>query len=228
MNPLLPLHITAGLIGIGSGLVALYALKGGSLHRRSGMIFVYAMLAMAASAAVMALLGSQRLNMSMGLLTLYMVMTGLLTVRRRGDNSRRVNVALMLMAVAVGGYLYSLGFEAAASAGGTIDGLPPEGAFVFGSVALLGALGDARMMRAGGIQGVRRITRHLWRLCFATFVATGSFFLGQPQVFPERLRGSAPLIFVAVLPLLAMFYWLARVRFKRPRLGSPLAAATGS
>ena len=228
MNPLLPVHITAGLIAIGSGLVAMYALKGGSLHRRSGMIFVYAMLVMASSAAVMALLGSQRLNMSMGLLTLYMVTTGLLTVRRRGDNSRRVNVGLMLMGVAVGGYLYSLGFEAAASARGTIDGLPPEGAFVFGSVALLGALGDARMIRSGALQGARRIRRHLWRLCFATFVATGSFFLGQPQVFPPWLRGSAPIIFVAVLPLLVMFYWLARMKFRRPRIGSPLAAATGS
>jgi uncharacterized membrane protein len=228
MNPLLPVHITAGLIGIGSGLVAMYALKGGSLHRRSGTIFVYAMLVMASSAAVMSLLGSQRLNMSMGLLTLYMVTTGLLTVRRRGDNSRRVNVALMLMAVAVGGYLYSLGFEAAASTRGTIDGLPPEGAFVFGSVALFGALGDARMIRSGALQGARRIRRHLWRLCFATFVATGSFFLGQPQVFPPWLRGSAPIIFVAVLPLLVMFYWLARMKFRRPRIGSPLAAATGS
>ena len=228
MNPLLPVHITAGVVAIGSGLVALYVLKGGSLHRKSGMIFVYAMLTMAASAAVMASLNAQRINTSMGLLTLYMVTTGLLTVRQRGEHSRRVNVALMLMAIAVGGYLYSLGFEAAASPRGRIDGLPAEGAFVFGSVALLGALGDARMIRAGAIQGVTRIRRHLWRLCFATFVATGSFFLGQPQVFPEWLRGSAPLIVVAVLPLLAMFYWLVRMMTRRPRAGSPLAAATGS
>jgi uncharacterized membrane protein len=32
------LHITAGLIAIGAGAVALYALKGARLHRESGMI----------------------------------------------------------------------------------------------------------------------------------------------------------------------------------------------
>jgi len=228
MNPLLPVHITAGLIGIASAYVALYALKGADLHRKSGMVFVYSMLAMAASAAVMAWLNTERINTSMGILTLYMVMTGLLTVRRGALDSRRTNVAFMLMAVAVGGYLYSLGFEAAASPRGTIDGLPAAGAFVFGSVALLAALGDMRLIRAGSIVGRPRITRHLWRMCFAGFVASGSFFFGQPQVFPEWLRGSPPLIVLGLLPLLAMFYWLARSRIRAQAWLSTLRVRSSS
>lgn len=49
-------HMIAGLLAIGTGAVALYALKGGRLHRQSGTIFVYAMLVIAASGAVMAAL----------------------------------------------------------------------------------------------------------------------------------------------------------------------------
>jgi len=40
------LHIVAGLLGLVSGAVALYALKGARLHRQSGMLFVYAMVTM--------------------------------------------------------------------------------------------------------------------------------------------------------------------------------------
>ena len=41
---LIPLHVIGGAIGIVSGLVALYSFKGAWLHRKSGMLFVYAML----------------------------------------------------------------------------------------------------------------------------------------------------------------------------------------
>lgn len=48
---LLPVHITAGLTAIVAGFVALSALKGGTLHRKGGIIFVYAMMIMSASGA---------------------------------------------------------------------------------------------------------------------------------------------------------------------------------
>jgi len=60
-----------------------------------------------------------------------------------------------------------------------------------------GSRGDIRMLVRGGVFGAKRIVRHLWRMCFGLFVATGSFFLGQQQVFPpgcaDRLRCLCPL-----------------------------------
>ena len=50
---LLPIHIIAGLTGIVSGFIALYTLKGAKLHRKSGMVFVYAMLVVALTGTVM-------------------------------------------------------------------------------------------------------------------------------------------------------------------------------
>jgi hypothetical protein len=80
------------------------------------------------------------------------------------------------------------------------------------SVILFAGLGDLRMF-VRGISGRRRIARHLWRMCFGWFIATGSFFLGQQQVFPAWLRGSPVLLVPALLPLGLLIFWLVRVRF---------------
>jgi uncharacterized membrane protein len=47
-------HIAGGALGLVSGFVALYAAKGARLHRRSGMLFVYAMLATCAAGVAIA------------------------------------------------------------------------------------------------------------------------------------------------------------------------------
>ena len=122
------------------------------------------------------------------------------------------------------------------SATGKLDGYPPPLFFMFGTIALLAVAGDLRMMRAGGLQGSRRIARHLWRMCFALFIAAGSFFLvtkrpiglirgllrilGLAGHFPQALRIPSLFIIPAVLPILAMVYWLWRVRVRPPSVGS--------
>lgn len=60
--------------------------------------------------------------------------------------------------------------------------------FLFGIVGLLAAFLDLRMLRAGGLCGVARLTRHLWRMTFALLIAALSFFLGQAKVFPQAVR----------------------------------------
>jgi hypothetical protein len=85
--------------------------------------------------------------------------------------------------------------------------------FFMAAVLLLAAAGDIRMLARGGISGRPRIMRHLWRMCFGLFIATGSFFLGQQQVFPAFLRGSIFLTVLALVPFPLMIYWLIRVRF---------------
>ena len=211
-NPALALpHFVAGLIGLAAGAIALSALKGATLHRRSGRIFVYAMFLVAISGIVMATFKSQKLNLLGGLLTFYMVTTSLLTVRRRGEESHWIDLATLLLALTIGTLGISFGVEASNSVTGRIDGLPPAPAFMFGAVALFAAAGDIRMLLRG-VQGTRRIGRHLWRMCFALFSATASFFPAQvPKIFPS-LRGSGLLWIPPLLVLLLMFYWLWRVR----------------
>ena len=52
---LLPFHVAAGVMAVVAGFVALFVLKGGNLHRRSGTIFVHAMLVLSLSGGVMAI-----------------------------------------------------------------------------------------------------------------------------------------------------------------------------
>jgi cobalamin synthase len=101
--------------------------------------------------------------------------------------------------------------EVAKSQTGPKDGIPAGMYFFLGSVALLSAAGDVRMLVRGGLFGVHRIARHLWRMCFSLFIATGSFFLGQQQVFPRWLRKTNVLFLPAILPLILLIFWLFRV-----------------
>jgi hypothetical protein len=98
--------------------------------------------------------------------------------------------------------------------------------FVLCSVALLSAAGDLRMLSRGGLFGTQRITRHLWRMCFAWFIASGSVFLARPHLFPAILRETYALVFLGFLPLLLLIFWLFRVRFANPfRRKQPLPTA---
>ena len=224
---LLPIHIVAGLLAITAGAVALTAAKGAAVHRRSGMVFVIAMIAMTSSAVVMAMFfHPNRVNVVAGLLTFYLVCTGLLTVRRPVDDARRWLGALMLLALGVGIYALSLGLEAR-NAGGRVDSIPAPPLFLFGVVGLIGGLSDARLLAARGIDGARRIARHLWRMMFALWIATTSLFLGQMRHFPLPIRKPALLAIPVVLVLVLMAYWLVRVRVKgRKRVAEPRAVAT--
>jgi membrane protein implicated in regulation of membrane protease activity len=63
-------------------------------------------------------------------------------------------------------------------------------------------------------------------MCFAFFIATGSFFLGQQDVLPEAVRGSPALFVLAFAPLAVMLFWLFRLRVRK-RAQGPRAAAGG-
>ena len=207
------LHIAAGATALVAGAVALYSLKGAKLHRKSGMIFVLTMLVMSASGAVIAFNKPEALSVIAGALTFYLVITGLLTVRRPASWARSIDLSALLLALMVGAASLYFGVEALDSAAGTKDGFPAPPYFIFGTVAVLAALLDVRMLMAPSLRGPHRLARHLWRMCFALFIAAASFFLGQAQVFPEPIRKLALLANPVLLVLMLMLYWLGRVMF---------------
>jgi len=230
---LLPVHIIAGSIGLMSGAVALYARKGGRVHRKSGMIFVYAMLVMSALGAGIAavehrglggeMISPQKSSVIAGLLTFYLVSTALLTVQPWANESRWINGVSMIVALIVACLSVKFALGALSSATGKVGEDPPAPILVFGSVALLAAVGDLRVL-ARGIKGSRRIARHLWRMCFAMFIAALSFFLGQAKIFPKPIRIIPLLALPVVAVLLLMFYWLVRMWLVKryPRRGPRL------
>jgi hypothetical protein len=222
MVPLiLPLHIVAGVLALVFGYVALFAAKGGTLHRKSGLLFVCAMVALSLSGALVAALTSSNISVVAGLLTFYFVTTALVTVRRPPQQFYWIDYAALLFALTVSVLAFRTGFETLNS--GRPETIPM---FIFGAVGLLAVAGDVRMVRARGIQGTRRIARHLWRMCFAMWVAAASFFWGPPGRVPEVIRIPALLAVAVLLPVFVMLYWLWRLRVRRTLRGIVVGVGT--
>ena len=146
-----------------------------------------------------------------GVLTCYLVTTSWVTIRRKEGTTGPFDAIALLVALATGIAHVTFGMEAANNANGLKEGFPAMAFYIFGSVALLAAALDARMLLAGGVFRVHRIVRHLWRMCFALFIATASLFLGQQQVFPESFRGTLVLASPVIIVILMTIYWLIRV-----------------
>jgi hypothetical protein len=187
--------------------VALYAAKGARLHRKTGRLFVLAMVTMSLSGASIAALNGSRISIVAGLLTCYFVTTALLTVWRRTRERHWIDSVAMLVALVLSATAFTVGFETAKR------GSPEAGPlFMFGVVGLLAAAGDLRVLRAGGIQESSRTARHLWRMCFAMWVAAGSFFWGPQDRVPEVIRFLALFPIPVLAPIVVMVYWLWRIR----------------
>jgi hypothetical protein len=216
----LALHILAGGVGIIFGFLALFAAKGAWLHRRTGMVFVYAMLTMGLVGATMAAIWGRQpaSNIPVGLLTAYLVATSLITVRPPCGTSRALDLGSMLVALALASALFTGGMVASRSPGGNLKGIPTVPFFIFGSIALLAGVGDLRMIRSGGVRAIRgtpRLTRHLWRMCLAFLIAAFSFFVGQAKVIPKPVRIFPLLVMPPLVVLAALLYWLWRVRIRK-------------
>jgi uncharacterized membrane protein len=224
MHMLLPIHVAAGALAIILGFTALFVKKGGTIHRRSGMLFVYAMLVMGVTASILEFLQSAGVtNIVAAVLSIYFVGTALTTVRPPSRWTRAINVAALT--VAIGLALASIvgGVNGVSNPGLSPGGVPFRTigvmSFILAAVLLLAAAGDVRIMRSGMPRGGPRLARHLWRMCFALFIAAGSFFSIRERVakiLPDPFTTGS----MRALPILvlfgAMFYWLWRVRSARP------------
>jgi uncharacterized membrane protein len=119
---LLSIHILAGGLAIVLGATALLAAKGATLHRRSGLLFVYAMLTMGLSRSALALRQSlTNANVLGGFMSAYFVTTALTTVRPPSTWTRRLDVAALAVAIALAVVEIALGYFA-----GTFSRCPPK------------------------------------------------------------------------------------------------------
>ena len=212
-SPILVVHICAGSLGLVSGTAAMSFRKGSPRHVLAGRVFVASMLTMGVVAVYLAIVRHQPNNIGGGILTVYLIGTAWLTARRRDGETSRFDWVVLLIPLALGILTWMSGIRVVRSGASSLDGVPVGMTFFMGSVMLVAAAGDVRTLVRGGVFGAKRIARHLWRMCFGLFIATGSFFLGQQQVFPAWLRGSSVLFIPALLPLILLIFWLFRVRF---------------
>ena len=236
---LLPIHIAAGGVAIVLGAVALSAKKGGTIHRRSGLLFVYATLVMGISASILGLRnGLTDGNVMAGLMTAYFVGTALTTVRPASPWTRHIDAAALAIVVGLALAAVVGGVRAFDSPRVSPTGVPFRTigvmSFVVATAMILAAAGDVRIMRSGLPRGGPCLARHLWRMCFALLIAAGSFFSIRERVamiLPEPFT-TAPMRALPILLVFgAMFYWLWRVRGRRTpprRETTPLRVDAGA
>jgi len=196
-----------------SGFVAAFLRKGSRRHAIAGNVFVTAMMILSASGVYLAIMKSQPGNILGGTLTFYLVATAWMTARRKDGEPGTFDWCALLVVLAVAACELTFGLDAANSPSGLKYEYPAGPYFFMGSVAVLATVGDVRMLVRRGISGIQRIARHLWRMCFALFIAAASIFLARQQIFPAFMRKTGTLFFLSFLPLLLMIFWLVRVRF---------------
>jgi uncharacterized membrane protein len=206
-------HVAAGSAGLLAGAAALAVRKGGRLHAKAGTVFFAAMLAMAATGALIAALKPERGTAVIGIFTGYQVVTAWATARRRDGQAGRLEWAGLALALACSAAMLSFGLLASASPSGRFDSLPASAHYPFAFLAALAAALDLNFLLRGPLERHRRIARHLWRMCAALAIAAFSFFLGQQDEFPAAWRGLGIWFVPPLAVLAAMVFWLIRVRF---------------
>lgn len=225
MNAITWIHIAGGMIALASGAVAIGARKGGGVHIAAGTWFFGAMLVLGVTASILGPLKTPPDSPIGGMMVCYFVATAWMAARRRDGipgSFEKIACAIILL---VASLIIAQGFKLALDPG-MVTGPPGPGAlFGIGTICLLAGLGDLRWILRGKLTAVQRISRHLWRMCFALFIATGSFFLGQMDVLPKAVQGSPILFALAFAPFAVMVFWLVRIRFADPisQLRTPAA-----
>jgi len=211
-SPVLLVHICSGIAGLFSGAGAAIFRKGSHRHALAGNIFVLSMMSLSATGVYLALLESQPGNVLGGSLTFYLVATAWTTARRRASEIVTFDWLALLTVFSVACVATTYGVQALTNPDGLQRGYPSGPYFLIGSVASIAFIGDVRIFVRRSIDATQRLARHLWRMCFAFFIASMSVFLARQHLFPAILRTTGMLYVLSFAPLLLMIFWLIRVR----------------
>ena len=100
LRMMLLVHVLTAAIALVTGYIALYAAKGSTLHRKSGILFVYSMVTMEMFAVVVNVFEGE--DWGGGLVVAYFVVSALTTVRPATERRRWLEIGGMLVAAFLG------------------------------------------------------------------------------------------------------------------------------
>ena len=210
MTGVMWVHIAAGIVALLSGTLAVAGRKGGPLHASAGTWFFGSMLVLGVTASMLEPFRDPPGSPVGGIMVCYFVLTSWVAARRRDGTSGKFEIVACAAALTMAALMLWGGLSGASR---TPVGAGPV--FALAGLCLVAGLGDLNAILRRKLKPAQRIARHLWRMCFAFFIATGSFFLGQQDVLPEVVRGSPILFLLAFAPFAVMAFWLVRLRFAK-------------
>lgn len=215
MTAILWLHIASGIAALITGTLAILFRKGGTVHVRAGTGFFAAMLALGVTASILEPHRTPTPGSPVGgMMVCYFVLTSWFAARRHDGRTGWFEIVAAIAALGLG---VLIGLSGITGSSTTPAGQGPLYA-IAGFCLFAGGL-DLKVVLSRAMTPVQRISRHLWRMCFAFFIATGSFFLGQQDMLPASFQRSPWMFIPAFAPFAVMAFWLVRVRIgKRLRL----------
>ncbi|MEW6992600.1 hypothetical protein AADZ91_18205 [Colwelliaceae bacterium 6441] len=195
---MLTFHIIAGSFVLIFGLGSLIFQKGNNLHRHSGNLFFLSLILMAVSAIFLAD------DPTIAISSIYFASTAwVVTIKPEKKTGIFEIIALITISLICARYFYV--------ATTSEPGFMVTMFYIFGTIALLAALLDLNYIVRGGLIGVHRISRHLWRMCYAMLGAVLSFVANTSDKWPQFIDANLPIYALIAI----MLFWLIRVLFTK-------------
>jgi uncharacterized membrane protein len=202
---LLMVHIAAGAVALGAGLVLLVLAKGDDRHRRIGRLFGRMMVVVLIAAYGLALIRFSPFLLAVAAFSSYLLAAGWRAARRRKPAPGMADRLIAGLMLGVGLVM------AAAGLTGAVDGAARIVMPVFG---LLGAALAAQDLLESGRSNADRIGRHLSRMLGALIATVTAVLVvnGDALGLPSVAAWLVPT--VAVVPLIV--WWNVRLRRGAP------------
>lgn len=212
-------HVLAGVTAILCGTVAILSVKGGKIHRRAGMAFIFAYVVLVATAVIGVLIFEFRAFLAVATVaSSYDVFAGYRSLHLRGRRPRPLDVALSLIAL-----LAPMAFVIAMRA----LHKPWSPALTWSVLGGLMALATYDLFRLVlPLSWLRRVwlQEHLYKMMAAFIAAVAT---GATTIFPQWSPWSALVPVIAGESL--MVYFLIAYRSSKARGGfSPVASSLKS
>lgn len=216
MNAIMAAHIAGGSVALVAGTLAFTFRKGGRVHVLAGRTFVVGMLVLGLTAAI---LGPMQAEPDEGMefagvYVAYLVLTAWWTVRDRASRAGALEAIAAVVALGCAALFVGHGVDVLGTNPSGMERSKAYASIFNGAIMLFAGIGDVACLLRRTLTRTQRLSRHLWRMCIAMFVATGSFFLGQQDVMPAIVRGSPALTLLAFAPFALLLFWLVRVRVR--------------
>ena len=193
-------HILFGSLALAAGTLAMIVEKGRSLHRKAGRIFAAAMTAVLTTAVALSLLDPNPFLFAVALFSGYLLFTGWRAAGQRSAGTARLDSFAATAMLLLGAGMAAVGLVASVT--GDADDRTRILA-VFGAIGLGFASVDLWTSARGGVEGARRIARHIGRMGGAYIATITAVAAVNLEMLPELLRWLGPT--AAISPLLAWF-----------------------
>ncbi len=206
-------HFWVGCLSMAAGFIAFATRKGGQIHRKAGLVFVFTMTLLSLSGLWLSIARQILPTVFLSGVAFHLILTSWTsTLPKRSSFDFVTRFSGILSGLIVLGIAYC-GVLALQAPDGQLIEIPAFAFFIVSGLVALIFISDVSFAKSENPSRKRRITRHLWRMGIAFFLSTGIFFGGNTHVLPEYLKHPVFLTTPVIAVLLWTLYYIVRVNF---------------